>query len=85
MWGWLNRWKARRRRFQAAARQLVIEDEARAYYEAQRRAALARVNGDRGEFWHWAATAAEVARISNAPMDLTEVERVATAVYEQSR
>lgn len=49
---------------QADARILVAADEVNAYYEAQCRAAQARVRGDGQEFFHWAKVAAEVARLA---------------------
>ena len=76
--GWIERRRAIRRRWQADARALVATDEANAYYEAQRRAARARVRGDRAEFYHWAKVAAEVARI--APWAQMDIEIVRTAV-----
>ncbi len=75
---WVQRRRAIRRRWQSDARELVVIDEVNAYYEAQRRAARARHRGDRGEFYHWAKVAAEVARISPlAEMDLDLVLQIA--------
>ena len=74
---WIARRRDIRRRWQADARRLVAQDEAGAYYEAQRRAAHARAKGAGGEFLHWAKTAAEVARIApNAEMDASVVRAI---------
>jgi hypothetical protein len=77
----LNEWIGRRRqirqRWQVDARRLVAEDTVGAYYEAQRRAARARAQGNRREFLHWAKAAAEIARIApNAEMDISIVKRI---------
>ncbi|KUM24418.1 hypothetical protein AU467_30310 [Mesorhizobium loti] len=75
---WVERRRAIRRRWQAAARVLVAADEVNAYYEAQRRAARARVRGDGQEFFHWAKVAAEIARLSpRAEMDIAVVRAIA--------
>lgn len=75
---WVEQRRAIRRRWQADARALVIADEVNAYYEAQRRAARARVRGDRAEFFHWAKVAAEVARLTpRADMDVDVVQAIA--------
>lgn len=77
---WLARRRAIRARWQADARQLIRHDERGAFYEAQRRAARARADGDRGEFWHWAKVASEVARLSPiAEMDQATIEAVVDA------
>lgn len=77
---WLARRRAIRARWQADARDLIRHNERVAYYEAQRRAARARADGDRGEFWHWAKVAAEVARLSPiAEMDQATLEAVVDA------
>lgn len=74
---WIDRRREIRRRWQADARRLVVQDPAGAYYEAQRRAARARANGAGGEFLHWAKTAAEIARIApTADMDISVVEKI---------
>jgi hypothetical protein len=70
VWKWFNELRKRRRRFQAAARQPVRDDEARAYFNAQRRAAVARIQGNGPKFTHWVKTALEIARISDANMDI---------------
>lgn len=64
---WTERRRTIRRRWRADARALVDLDVVNAYYEAQRRAARARIGGDRAEFYHWAKVAAEVARIAPTP------------------
>lgn len=65
-----------RRLFRDDARQLVERDPVSAYYDAQRAAARARFAGDGRSFLHWAKVAAEVARISNAPMDYEIVKNI---------
>ncbi|MCT9000293.1 hypothetical protein [Chelativorans intermedius] len=72
--GWLDHRRAIRRRWQTDARRLAAAEEANVYYEAQRRAAQARVRGETAEFYHWAKVAAEIARISlQAEMDIEKV------------
>jgi hypothetical protein len=57
---------------------LVEADAVNAYYEAQRRAARARVRGNGQEFFHWAKVAAEVARMTpQAEMDIDVVQAIA--------
>ena len=60
---WLDRRREIRRRWQSDARMLVADQPRTAYYEAQRRAAVARKRGDAAAFWHWGKTAAEIVRI----------------------
>jgi hypothetical protein len=80
---WIDRRRQIRRRWQADVRRLVAQDAAGPYYEAQRRAARARAQGDRGEFLLWAKAAAEIARIApNAEIDISIVKRI---VYEELR
>lgn len=82
---WIGHRRTIRRRWQADARALVASDEVNAYYEAQRRAARARVRSDRTEFYHWAKVAAEVARITpQAEMDI-DVVRAIVADEERYR
>lgn len=50
---------------------------ATAYYDAQRIAARARLSGDFRAFIHWARVAAEIARISDNPMDIEVVQAIA--------
>ena len=80
---WIERRRTIRRRWQADARALVAADEVNAYYEAQRRAARARVRTDRAEFYHWAKVAAEVARI--APLAEIDIDVVRVVVAEEER
>lgn len=48
-------------------------------YEAPRRATRARLQGDTGEFYHWAKIAAEVGRIAlQAAMDIDPVRAIVT-------
>lgn len=79
---WIERRRQLRRLFQDGARELIERDSATAYYDAQRAAARARFSGDGRAFLHWAKVAAEVARISNAPMDY---EIVKSIVDEEER
>lgn len=82
----ISRWVERRRmmrRWKADARALVAADEAGAYYEAQRRAARARVSDDRAEFYHWAKVAAEVAR--TAPLAEMDIDVLRAVVGEERR
>ena len=80
MFAFMRRWINRRRNLKLLcrndARRLVDRDPSSAYYDAQRRAARARFAGDGEGFLHWASVAAEVARISSAPMDLEIVKRI---------
>ncbi|CRK76703.1 hypothetical protein NIG5292_02768 [Nereida ignava] len=80
---WMERRRAIRRRWQSDARALVGADEVNAYYEAQRRAARARVRGDRAAFYHWAKVAAEVARI--APFAEMDIDVLQALVAEEER
>lgn len=75
--GWLDRRREIRRRWQSDARMLAADQPRTAYYEAQRRAAVARSHGDAAGFWHWGKVAAEVARICpTAEMDLETLKDV---------
>ena len=80
---WIERRRSIRRRWQADAPALVAIDAANAYYEAQRRAARARIGGDRAEFYHWAKVAAEVARI--APLAEMDIDIVRAVVRDEER
>ncbi|WP_235897476.1 hypothetical protein [Neoaquamicrobium microcysteis] len=81
---WFEKRRAIRRRWQADARRLLAAEKTNAYYEAQRRAARARVRGEKAEFYHWAKVAAEIARISpRAEMDF-DVVRAIVAEEERS-
>jgi len=80
---WVERRRMIRNRWQADARALIAADTAGAYYDAQRRAARARVCGDRAEFYHWAKVAAEIARI--APFAEMDIEVVRALVAEEER
>ncbi|HEV7306311.1 hypothetical protein [Ensifer sp.] len=49
-----------------------------AYYEAQRRAACSRAQGNAGDYWHWSRIASEVARIEpRAETDFEVVRAIA--------
>lgn len=80
---WLEHRRTIRRRWQADARRLAAAEEANAYYEAQRRAARARVRGEKAEFYHWAKVAAEMARIS--PQAEMDIDRVTAIVADEER
>lgn len=80
---WAERRRTMRRRWQADARAVVAADEVNAYYEAQRRAARARLRDDRAEFYHWAKVAAEVARI--APLAEMDIDVVRAVVRDEER
>ncbi|MER8605657.1 hypothetical protein NKH48_18195 [Mesorhizobium sp. M1233] len=83
---WVERRRTIRQRWQADARALVAADEVNAYYDAQRRAARARVRGDGQEFFHWAKVAAEVARLTpRAAMDIEIVRAIAAEEEEERR
>jgi hypothetical protein len=73
---WLERRRELRRLCRDDARQLVERDPLTAYYDAQRAAARARFAGDGPAFLHWARVAAEVARITQAPMNFETVESI---------
>jgi len=74
---WIERRRAKRRLVDADARDLIRRDERNAYYDAQRLAARSRFRGETESFWHWAAVAAEVARVSPvAEMDMRTVEAI---------
>ncbi|OLP58842.1 hypothetical protein BJF93_09135 [Xaviernesmea oryzae] len=75
---WILQRRAVRRRWQEDARRLAAGDPVNAYYEAQRRAARSRMQGDVGEHWHWAKVASEIARIEpRAAMDFEVVKAIA--------
>lgn len=86
MFGVLTRWldKRRHRRLAVAAdaRRLLNASRQTAYYDAHRLATRARVAGDGAGFMHWARVAAEIARISYAPMDANLMRAV---VEEEER
>ncbi|MCF6110425.1 hypothetical protein [Mesorhizobium muleiense] len=77
---WVEHRRAIRRRWHADARRLIFE-EVNAYYEAQRRATRARLQGDAGEFYHWAKVAAEIARI--APQAAMDIDALRAIVAEE--
>jgi hypothetical protein len=81
MFAVMARWWERRRTLQRLCREdarlLLERNPSAAYYDAQRLAARARFAGDSRAFMHWARVAAEVARISNNPMDIKVVQAIA--------
>jgi hypothetical protein len=83
---WINYRRELRRRWQDDARRLLAAEEANAYYEAQRRATRARIHRDRGEFYHWAKVAAEVARLPpEVDMNIEVLKRVVDEEERRSR
>ena len=66
------------------ARNLLSGNPQTAYYDAQRLAARARFSGDTRGFLHWAAVAAEVARISDNPMDIKVVQAIVDEEQRQA-
>jgi len=81
MFAMIAQWWGRRRKLQQMCREdarlLLERNPSTAYYDAQRLAARARFAGDSQAFMHWARVAAEVARISNNPMDIKVVQAIA--------
>lgn len=73
---WIERRRSLRRMAQADARELLSRNPSTAYYDAQRLAARARFQSDAAAFTHWARVAAEVAKISDNPMDADVVSRI---------
>ncbi|MDO6966076.1 hypothetical protein [Rhizobium alvei] len=75
---WIERRRELRRCWQEDAKRLAATDPVGAYYEAQRRAALSRAQGNAGECLHWAKVASEVARIDlRAEMHFEVVKAIA--------
>jgi hypothetical protein len=76
----ISKWLEARRTLRLLRRQdarlLLARNPAAAYYDAQRLAARAWFAGDRRGFMHWAHVAAEVARISDYPMDVNAVRSI---------
>lgn len=73
---WLMEVRLRRERRIADARRLLRFNPETAYYDAHRLAARARFSGDVRGFAYWARVAAEVAKLSNNPMDLEVVQAI---------
>lgn len=82
---WIERRRKIRRLFQDGARELIARDPATAYYDAQRAAARARFAGDGRAFIHWSKVAAEVARVSNAPMNYEIVKNIVDEEERRAR
>ncbi|WP_439630804.1 hypothetical protein [Shinella sp.] len=77
LWRWIEHRRGIRRRWKEDARLLAVADPVNAYYEAQRRVARSRAQGNAGEYWHWAKVASEVARIEpRAEMDFEVVKAI---------
>jgi hypothetical protein len=85
MFGTITRWFDRRRSLarmsEDDARKLLSQNPDTAYYDAQRIAARARFQGDAAAFTHWARVAAEVAKISDNPMDA----KIVAAIVDEER
>ncbi len=78
---WIERRRLLRLRREGDARALIAQDERNAYYEANRLATHARVEGDALMLWHWMSVAAEVAKLSQkAEMDAAKVKRLVDEV-----
>ena len=83
---WMRRRHDRRRRWREDALSLLNAEGNIAYYEAQRRATRSRLAGDRGEFFHWAKVAAEVARLSpEVEMDMAVLRSVVSEEEKRRR
>jgi hypothetical protein len=83
---WIDYRRALRARWQHDATRLLALEETNAYYEAQRRATRARVRHDRGEFYHWAKVAAEIARLSpHVEMNITVLKHIVDEEERRSR
>lgn len=83
---WIDYRLALRRCWQVDAKRLIAAEEANAYYEAQRRAARARVRGNGREFYHWAKVAAEIARLSpQVEMNLAVLKHIVDDEERRSR
>ena len=82
---WFERRRELRRLCRVDARQLIDRDPLTAYYDAQRAAARARFAGDGPAFLHWARVAAEVARISQAPMNFGTVQAIVDEEERRAR
>ena len=73
---WLGARRLKREQRIRDARRLLQNNPRTAYYDAHRLAARARFSGDAKGFGHWAAVAAEVARLSDNPMDIDVVQAI---------
>jgi hypothetical protein len=73
---WLETRRLKRQQRVQDARGLLKNNPRTAYYDAHRLAARARFSGDGKGFLHWAAVAAEIARISDNPMDIDVVNAI---------
>lgn len=85
----LSKWHDKRRhaalRASVDARSLLTANPGMAYYDAQRFAARARVAGETDAFIHWTRVAAEIAKISNNPMDLKVVQAIVAEEEDRAR
>lgn len=82
---WVERRRRFRRLFRHDACQLIARDPFTAYYDAQSAAARARFEGNGKAFIYWSKVAAEVARISNAPMDYEIVKSIVDEEEDRAR
>jgi hypothetical protein len=78
---WLEQRRSLTRRCREDARELLRQNPATAYYDAQRMVARARFRGDAAAFTHWARVAAEIAKISDNPMD----SKVIASIVDEER
>ena len=89
MFGAISQWIRRRRAFARLCREdaqrLLTMNPSTAYYDAQRIAARARFSGDGRAFFHWARVAAEIAKVSNNPMDIEVVQRIVDEEEQAAR
>jgi hypothetical protein len=80
---WLEKRRQRRRVIAADTQRLLSVSDPTAYYDAHRFATRARMAGDVGGFTHWVRVAAEIARTSDAPMEIAVMR--ATVEDEERR
>jgi len=76
---WIARRRLRTRLCAQDARRLLTASPATAYYDAHRIATRARVSGDAAAFMRWVRVGAEIARISDTPMDMKVLRAVVDA------
>jgi hypothetical protein len=88
MFGFFRRWRIRQNQLAQLKRedteQLLNRNPATAYYDAHRLGARARFSGDFRSFIHWAAVAAEIARVSDNPMDAEVVKAIVDEEKERA-
>src|SRR5438552_3192747 len=74
LWSWIDGLKSQQRLCRQDARLLLARNPNTAFYDAQRLVAQARFACDGRAFRYWTLVAAEVARISDNPMDIEVIE-----------